>query len=90
MRSRPAFVDVGEAALWISAELQKEGLAIPDEVVLRILNRETRFLVMVGLARAGDENNPKAGHILREAYWVVDPRAQVEADQKIESQEEEV
>lgn len=86
MRSRAAFLDLREAAIWISAQLQKEGLIIADDVVLRILNRETRFLVMVGLGRAGDEHGPQSGHILREGHWVLEPSAESERDRDIESE----
>lgn len=86
MRSRAAFLDLREAAIWISAQLQKEGLIIADDVVLRILNRETRFLVMVGLGRAGDEHGPQSGHILREGHWVLEPSAESEGDRHIESE----
>jgi len=90
MRSRAAFLDLREAAIWISAQLPKEGLIIADDVVLRILNRETRFLVMVGLARAGDENGPQSGHIFREACWVLKPSAETAVDQEVEPELEEV
>lgn len=90
MRSGPAFAHLPEAARWIAAQLEKEGVAIEDHLVLRILNRETAFLEMVALARAGDENSPQSGHILREAYWVLKPTGQSEGDQDIESEAEEV
>jgi len=83
-------MDIDEAARWISAELRKEGVAVGDDVVLRILNRETAFLAMVGLARAGDENGPQAGHIWREPCWVVEPNAQTGADWEVEGEREEV
>jgi len=75
VKSRGAFLDLAEAAAWISAELRKEGVAVGDDVVLRILNRETAFLAMVGLARAGDQDSAQADYILRGRYWVVEPNA---------------
>jgi len=85
MRSGPAFLDLTEAARWITAQLENEGVAVGDDLVLRILNRETRFLVMVGLGRAGDEHGPQSGHILREGHWVLEPSAESEGDHDIES-----
>lgn len=90
MRSRAAFLDLPETAIWISTQLQKEGLIIADDVVLRILNRETGFLAMVGLARAGDENGPQGGHVFREACWVLKPSAETAVDQEVEPELEEV
>ena len=86
MRSGPAFVDLREAARWVTAQLEKEGVAVGDDLVLRILNRETTFLTMVGLGRPGDENNAQAGHTLREACWVLTPGAESEGDHDIESE----
>lgn len=82
MRSRAAFLDVSEAASWIATQLEEEGLAIPYHLVLRILNQETAFLAMVGLARAGDENNAQAGHILRQGHWVLNPTAERKGDEE--------
>lgn len=90
MRSRAAFLDVSEAASWIATQLEKEEVAIPDHLVLRILNQETAFLAMAGLARAGDENSPQAGHIFRAACWVLKPSAETAVDQEVEPELEEV
>lgn len=86
MRSGPAFLDLREAARWVAAQLEKEGVAVGDDVVLQILNRETAFLVMVGLARAGDQDSAQAGHILREGHWVLRPSTESEGDLDIESE----
>jgi len=88
MKSGPAYLDLDEAARWIATQLEKEGVAIEDHLVLRILNQETAFLAMVGLARAGDENSAQAGHILREAYWVLTPSAESKGDEEMESEAE--
>jgi len=90
MRSQPAYMDLAETAGWIAAKLEREGIAIADDLVLRILNRETEFLTMVGLARAGDEHSPQSGHILREGHWVLNPSAETKGDEEMESEGEEV
>lgn len=87
MRSRPAYIDVSEAAGWISARLQEEGLSVPCKLVAKILRLETEFLLMVGLARSGDASSVQAGHIHRQAAWVIDPSAQAEASREVNSGE---
>jgi len=85
MRSGPAFLDLTEAARWITAQLAKEGVAVGDDLVLRILNRETAFLTMVGLARPADENGAESGYVRREACWILKASAESEGDHDIDS-----
>lgn len=86
MKSGPAYLDLDEAARWIAVQLEKDDISIADGLVRRILNRETAFLAMVGLARAGDQHSAQSGHTLREACWVLSPSAETAADQQIESE----
>lgn len=90
MRSGPAFLDLREAARWVAAQLEKEGVAVGDDLVLCILDRETAFLAMVGLAQAGDETSTQGGHILRAAHWVLNPGAEIKGDVETKSELEEV
>jgi len=90
VKSRVSYLDIPEVSSWIATQLEKEGVAIEDHLVRRILNRETAFLLMVGLARAGDENGPQSGHIFREACWVLKPSAETAVDQRVEPELEEV
>lgn len=89
MRSRAAFLDVSEAASWIAAQLEREGVGVGDGLVLRILNRETAFLLLVGLARPSSEDPVQGRHIYREACWVLKPSAETAVDEEIEPEEKE-
>lgn len=92
MKSGPAYLDLDEAARWIAVQLEKEDISVADGLVLRVLNRETAFLLKIGLARAGDENGPQAGHILREACWVLraSPRREIAHETEAEIEEREL
>lgn len=87
MRSGPAYIDLAEMVGWISARLQEERLSVPGKLVAKILRLETEFLLMVGLARSGDASSVQAGHIHRQAAWVIDPSAQAESSQEVNSGE---
>lgn len=86
MKSGVSFMDIAEAAVWIAAQLEKEGVAVGDDLVLRILNRETAFLLIVGLARPGSEDRAQGGHLYRKGCWVLTPGAETEGDHDIESE----
>lgn len=90
MKSRPSYLDVNESARWIHAQLQKQGLTVSEALVLRILHLESRFMTMVNLTGPARRDGVQSGHLYRQACWVLDPSAQVEADQDIESEAEEV
>lgn len=90
MKSRSAYVDLHEASHWISAQLAKEGVAVTERLVAKILNRETQFLVMTGLARPGDRESVQCGYVHREPFWVAEPKVMAERDQQIQPQEENV
>lgn len=90
MKSRVSYMDITEASEWIAGQLEKEGLRVSEGLVRRILDQESAFLVMVGLARPEDEHSPQSGHILREGHWVFNPSAEIKGDVETKSEVEEV
>lgn len=82
MKSRGAFLDLAEVAARISAQLKKEGSAVSDGLVLRILHLETQFMSMVNLTRPGSTDREQGGHLYREGCWVVERTARTEPQQE--------
>ena len=73
MRSGPAFLDLREAAIWISQRLtdQPQGSGCYEEV-LRVLRMETAFMRVVGLLEEPRPRHWERGHVYRHGCWVRD------------------
>lgn len=89
MKSGVSYVDRDEAARWIAAQLQKEGLLVSDGLVARILDEESMFLVMLGLARGGHKDSVQCGYVHREEFWMREPATKTRRDQQLQPPREE-
>jgi len=78
MNSGPAFVDVTEAASWISERLGDTRTCSEYDIVLAILNLETQFLRAAGLTHGPRPNSVEPGFVYREGHWVVEPSVRPE------------